>query len=382
MKPKAIAGLALSIFFVACGNELPTSVDEVLVERSTAVASALPSPTPCNGSGFSASCEVAYEVPPGSLICNVTGCPTPSLPAFNGINTSGVPSHVVVDNQGDFFVVRSDFGQSGDLVKIIPGVGGIVHGGPFAPVGLGFDPVSDKFYMADANAFFKNVRSITRAADLPLADRDAVFYGPVNTSSFRGGAVAFAGNIFVTQETSGGGFILQVRGQPNLSGPGNLCCLGKFPSGITVDGSGFFFVNGTGGGIRIPPGHGYVTRVEPITNALFHIILPDGANNVDGDFFDPKGNPAVTSDGKIVVTSIDPPRVLLLEAGATSGTGTASTIHTGSPLITPSGAALTPDGQDILVIDESGTLFRISGALNSPPVADAGPDQTVECTSP
>jgi len=180
--------------------------------------------TPCNGTDFSGTgCEITNVVPTGSLMCiKFLGgqCPAGKLPGFFGVfDKSGVPFHVVVDDDGAYYVTRADEADGqGDLVRIIPGgdpntgYGGEIIGRGFNPEGLAFDPISKKFYTAHSRSSFRAVFSIPKAGADPPNFGATIFFGGGTTQLFSEGvAVNSSGTVFATAFNSGGAIFNATR---------------------------------------------------------------------------------------------------------------------------------------------------------------------------
>ncbi|HEV2495138.1 MAG TPA: hypothetical protein VG204_18920 [Terriglobia bacterium] len=176
------------------------------------------------------------------------------------------------------------------------------------------------------------------------------------------------------------------------------------PSGVAVDSEGSVYIADTGNHrIRRVDSSGSITTVAGNGGAGFG---GDGGPAIKASLAGPTGL-AVDDDGNLYVADTLNSRIRRVDT-----TGTISTIAgsgrsgfggddgpaTAASLASPSDVALASDGgffiadrlnQRIRRVDGSGTITTVAGnglagdgTINQPPMANAGPDQTVECTNP
>jgi hypothetical protein len=279
------------------------------------------------------------------------------------------PAGINVDSAGNVFVAEGNgnrvqkFDNNGVfLLKF--GIPGDVPGGFVSPSGVAVDSVG-RIYVTDS---FTDRVSKFDATGLFLTTWGGSGSGAGKFLGASGVAVDSAGDIYVSDTNnhriqkfdSGGVFIMQW----GSSGAGD----GQFslPQGLGIDSADNVYVADTGN-----------NRVQKFTSSGVFITKWGTAGSGNGQFNNPTGVSA-DSSGTVVVADSGNNRVqtfsgagVFIEAFGTAGSGDGQ-------FSAPQDVAADAFG-NIFVADTGNDRVQKLGAA-APVVADAGPDQTVECT--
>jgi DNA-binding beta-propeller fold protein YncE len=277
------------------------------------------------------------------------------------------PAGINVDSAGNVYVAEGNgnrvqkFDNNGNFIRKF-GFPGDVDGGFVSPSGVAVDAVG-RIYVTDQ--FTNRVSKF---------DSTGVFFttwGGTGSSSGRflgasGVAVDSAGDIYVSdsnnhriQKFDSGGVFIMTWGS-NGSGDGEL----NLPSGIAIDSADNVYVADTGN-----------NRIEKFDLAGNFVAKWGTAGSGNGEFNGPTGV-SVNPSGTVVVADTGNSRI---QTFSNTGTFQESFGSTGS------GDGQFSGPQDV-AIDSSGNIFvadtgndRVQKLGAAAVVADAGPDQTVEC---
>lgn len=284
------------------------------------------------------------------------------------------PRGIAVDSAGNVYVAEANgnrvqkFDSGGNfLIKFgVPGEvgGGFVNANKLAVDSAGYIYVTDS--QPDRNTNLVQKFDSTGAFVLGWGTK-----GGGNGQFFGAGGVAIdtAGNIYVTdtggnrvQKFTNTGTFLAAWGS---AGAGN----GQFnsPQGIAIDASNNVYVADTGN-----------NRIQKFTTAGAYVSQWGTSGSANGEFSSPQGL-SVDSAGDVYVADSGNSRIqkfssagAFIESCGIAGSGDGE-------FSAPADVAADLSG-NFYVADTGNDRVQKFGTAAAPPVADAGPDQTVECT--
>jgi len=280
------------------------------------------------------------------------------------------PNGIATDNAGNVYVADSgnnrvqEFDSSGNFILKF-GIPGDVPGGFVTTSGIAVDS-SGNSYVTDS---FTNRVSKFNSSGTFVLTWGGLGGGDGQFFTASGVAVDSSGNVYVTDANSGriqkftsaGVFI--TKWGTSGSGDGQL----NGAQGLVIDSSNNVYVADTGN-----------NRIQKFTSTGTFITKWGTSGSADGEFSSPFGV-GVDSSGNVYVSDGGNNRIQKF-----SSTGT---------FLEAFGSAGSGDGQfsgnqdvagdssgNIYVADTGNDRVQKLGTAVAPPVANAGPDQTVECT--
>ena len=274
------------------------------------------------------------------------------------------PWTIDVDSNGNLFIadtINHRIRRVDAITQVITTVAGNGSGGTSGdgsaatsasignPHGLAVDSNVNLFFADTVNNNIRRVGAITN-----------IITTVANLNTAFGVAVDNAGNLFIADTTNNQ--ILRVDAVTNtittaVSGAGL-----SSPYGVDVDSNGNLYIADTFNSriIRVDAVTGLITTIVNNPGFVFDLSIDEAGNT----FYVTWNHPSSPSHG-IWKWDIN--------------TGTSSMLTT-----IPNGQGIGIGGSDVYVTSNN-AVYKLAGvadAGNLPPEADAGPDQTVECTSP
>ena len=382
-----ITRLALSWLVVLFGLSIPASpVDAQITEIIDATGDG-------DGNALDGARYIALD---GSGNVHVTGCLsdnafkiTPVGVITEIIDAAGdgagnifdCPWGIAIDGLGNVFVV-GDFSknvfkitQGGVITEIIDIAGGGI-GQPFGTArGIAVDGAGNVYVAGGSTS---NAFKITPGGVITEIINSVRDEAGNELRLSHGVALDGAGNVYVTGQASNNAFKITPGGvkteiiDATGDGVGNDL---RQPHDVAVDGAGNVFITGgvNANAFKVTPG-GVITEII------------DGTGDGTGNTLINARDVVVDAAGNVFVAGFHSENVFKITPGGFiteiidfSGDGA------GNLLDGPFGLALDDAGNVYVAGFHSDNVFKIAGVAaptNRPPTANAGPDQTVECTEP